>query len=87
MRELQAGHPSLSPAEILDMVTRNPARAIGLSGMLGEIIPGTLGDLIALPYKGDPANVLEAIIENVTEVEWMMVQGRMIHEAAKDYRT
>ncbi len=76
MRELRDGHPFLSPAEILDMVTRNPARAIGMPGNLGELVPGALADLIALPYEGNSANVLEAVVENATAVEWMMVQGQ-----------
>ena len=78
MRELRAGHPRLALAEILDMVTRNPARAIGMPGQLGEIIPGALADLITLPYGGKAADALEAVIENEVAAAWMMVQGHAI---------
>ena len=78
MRELRAGHPSLAHADILDMVTRNPARAIGLGGTLGEFTPGALADLIALPYGGGIDDVFEAVIGNETAVDWMMVNGRRV---------
>ena len=78
MRELRAGHPHLLPADILDMVTRNPARAIGLPGQLGEIVPGALADLIALPYDGEAVQALDAVIANNNVVEWMMVQGSVV---------
>ena len=47
-----------------------------MPGNLGELVPGALADLIALPYEGNSANVLEAVVENATAVEWMMVQGQ-----------
>ena len=77
MRTLRASHPGLPAAEILDMVTRNPARAIGQGGALGEIAVGAHADLIALPFTGGGRDVLEAVLANRSEVEWMMVAGKV----------
>src|SRR3984957_6653846 len=37
MRSLAKEHPSLSPAEILEMATLNGARALGMGGQVGEL--------------------------------------------------
>lgn len=75
MRALRRSHPHISAAELVDMVTRRSARAIGLPGQLGEITPGAHADLIAIPYAGDPSTVLEAVVENREPVKWMMIGG------------
>ena len=76
MRHLRRNFPHLSSPEIVDMVTRRPARAIGLSGELGEISPGAYADLIALPYSGALGEVFEAVLHHSEPVRWMMVGGR-----------
>ena len=58
------------------MVTRRPARAIGMSGELGEIAPGAHADLIAIPYSGAVNDASDALIENSSPIEWVMVGGR-----------
>lgn len=73
MRQLRRTHPAVSAREALDMVTRNPARAIGEK--LGEISPGALADLITVPYAGPADEVFEAVVENRREIPWMMVNG------------
>lgn len=78
MRTVRHRHPSLANAEILDMVTRAPARAIGLAGLLGEIAVGACADLIAVPYAGSPEGAVDAILENRREIDWMMVGGRTV---------
>lgn len=76
MREVQQNHPSLAPADILDLVTRQPAAALGLRGRLGELTPGALADLVAVPYSGGTADVLEGVIANRAAVPWGMVNGQ-----------
>lgn len=76
MRALRRTHPHISAAELVDMVTRRPARAIGLPGQLGEITPGAHADLIAVPFEGGAADVLEAVVENRAPIEWSLVEGR-----------
>jgi cytosine/adenosine deaminase-related metal-dependent hydrolase len=60
----------------VDMVTRRPARAIGLPGKLGELSPGAHADLIAVPFEGGSAEALEAVVENRSPIEWSLVEGR-----------
>ena len=58
------------------MVTRRPARAIGLSGELGEITAGAHADLIAVGYSGAVGDVFDALLDNSQPITWMMVGGR-----------
>jgi imidazolonepropionase-like amidohydrolase len=77
MRALRRRFPHISSQEIIDMVTRRPARAIGLAGHLGEITSGALADLIAVPYSSSIDEVFEALIDNLSPISWMMVGGRI----------
>ena len=75
MRLVRCNFPQLSSQEILDMVTRRPARAIGMSGELGEISVGAYADLIAVPYSGAVDRVFDGLIDNCLPISWMMVGG------------
>jgi aminodeoxyfutalosine deaminase len=77
MRALRRNFAHISSPEIVDMVTRRPARAIGLPGQLGEIAIGAFADLIAVPYSGPLDEVFEAVIDNSSPIRWMMVGGRV----------
>lgn len=77
MRELLQKEARLSPREVLDMVTVNAAAAIGQRNTLGQIRPGFLADLIALPALGGPAKVYENVISFHGIVPWMMVNGEV----------
>jgi cytosine/adenosine deaminase-related metal-dependent hydrolase len=78
MRCLSQQHPGLAPETRIEFVTKNPARAIGMAGQLGEISEGSAADLIALPYSGSPADVAEAIAQHTGRVEWVMVGGEAL---------
>ena len=75
MRLVRRNFPQLSSQEILDMVTRRPRRAIGMSGELGEISVGAYADLIAVPYSGAVDHVFDGLIDNCLPIDWMMVGG------------
>jgi cytosine/adenosine deaminase-related metal-dependent hydrolase len=77
MQTLQKTDPWLKPAEILETVTANAARALKRGHELGRITPGALADLIALPFGGSVDEAFDAIVNNVKPVEWMMVNGKM----------
>ena len=77
LRALSAAAPSLSPAELLETITRAPARALGLDGRLGCIRPGACADLIALPCGSSSAGKIYAeILACWQPPEWRMVHGR-----------
>jgi cytosine/adenosine deaminase-related metal-dependent hydrolase len=78
LRELLRKEPWLSARDALEMVTVNPAIALGQRGMLGQIRPGAYADLIALPASGAVAESYESIVGFDEAVPWMMVNGALV---------
>lgn len=76
MRALARSHPNTRPELLVDFVTRNPARAIGQAGRLGEMVAGAAADLIAIPYSGPAPRAAEAIISHPGKVGWTMIGGK-----------
>ena len=74
MRAFQKNFPQVSPEEILQMVTVNPARALRYENALGQIRPGFGADLIAVPCAGS-TDIFEQIIACDAPVSWSMVNG------------
>jgi cytosine/adenosine deaminase-related metal-dependent hydrolase len=78
MRVARRNYPSLCASDLVKMVTLNPARALGQSNSLGKIASGFLADAIAIPYSGSAEKVHDAIVENRSSVEWMIVDGKLV---------
>lgn len=78
MRMAHQNYPFLSSLDLLRMVTLNPARALQQDHRLGRIAPGFLADAIAIPYSGDVETVHDAIVENRSSIEWMIVDGKLV---------
>ena len=78
MRLLRKTHPLMRPQEILEMVTKNPARALRHQSRLGEITPGAYADLIALPFSAKLPSVYDEILEQDHPVRWTMSHGKII---------
>ena len=74
MRAFQKEFPRVSPEEIFQMVTVNPARALRQENALGQIRPGFGADLIAVPCSGS-TDIFEQIIACDAPVSWSMVNG------------
>ena len=74
MRAFQRGERGISPPEILEMATVNPATALHQENALGRIRPGFRADLIALPCK-QPRNTLEEIMAFDGTIDWMIMNG------------
>ena len=77
MRAFRTQFPSISPEEVLQMATVNPARALRQDNALGKISCAGYADLLALPFTGNDA--LEEIIAFAGE-PWMMMCGEVQHE-------
>lgn len=75
MRRVRDTQSWLSPEEILEMVTINPARKLNLSGRLGCVAPDALADLISIPFFGKLESVFDEIVANETPIDWMMING------------
>lgn len=72
MRAFAREFPHVSPAEILRMVTLNPARALKEENRLGRIARDADVDLIAVPFSG--GEVFEEIVAFAGE-PWLMPGG------------
>src|SRR5262249_37517643 len=75
MRAFQKEFPTVSPEEILQMVTVNAAMALQEEKVLGRIRPGFRADLIAVPSSGT-GDVFEEIIAFEGTVNWMLLDGK-----------
>ena len=80
MRALAARDPLVSPREILEMVTVNGARALGLAGKIGELVPGARADLIALPLSGNTGRPYETLLAHAGPIAASMIDGRWAME-------
>jgi len=78
MRLLAARSSSLAPEFILRMATVNGARALGRAGEIGELTPGALADLIAVPFAGPGADVYEMALQHRGAVSAALVGGKWV---------
>lgn len=78
MRALKKSDAGLSPAEILELVTVNSARALGFGGELGQLRAGFVADLIAIPSVNALKDSFDEIIAFEKSVSWMMNSGEVI---------
>jgi cytosine/adenosine deaminase-related metal-dependent hydrolase len=76
MRALAKNEPSLSARKIVRMATLNGARALGMSGQIGELCAGSFADLIALPIAGKIADIYDGILHHQGDVAANMIDGR-----------
>ena len=78
MHGLQRMAPSLSPRDLLEMVTTNPASALGQAKSLGRVRSGHRADLISLPLSILGRDLLEQIVAFDEPVSWMMIDGKRV---------
>jgi cytosine/adenosine deaminase-related metal-dependent hydrolase len=76
MRQFASAHPEAAPAAILEMATRHGARALGWQGRVGEISPGCLADLIAIPFAGPAGEADAAVLAHPGRVAASMIDGQ-----------
>ena len=78
LRSLAKTDPWLTPEQLLRTVTVNPARALQRRGQLGQLTPGALADLIAVPVSDSLAAVHEEIVHNRAPISWTMIDGQIL---------
>ena len=71
-------HPSISPLQVLEMATVNPAAAMRRQRDLGRLAPKAWADLIAIPVERGAKDVYEEIVRHREPVRWMMVNGQIL---------
>jgi cytosine/adenosine deaminase-related metal-dependent hydrolase len=78
LRLLTQNEPWLTPEQLLRTITVNPARALRRRGQLGQITPGALADLIAVPISGNLATLHEEIVQYERPIPWLMIDGQIL---------
>ena len=78
MRALIDADKSIAPNTVLQMATVNGARALGMTGKIGELSTQAQADLIAIPFGGEKSHVHEAVLEHAGAVAASMIDGRWI---------
>jgi cytosine/adenosine deaminase-related metal-dependent hydrolase len=79
MRLLLAAHPEIAPGEAWAMGTVQAARALGLAGQVGELVPRARADLVAFgPFAGDAGEAAEALLWGGLDAEAVWVDGRRV---------
>ena len=78
VRALLQTDAHLDPQRVLEMVTVHGARALGQSGVLGELIPGARADFTAVPYAGAPETTVETILQHHGPVSGTWIDGRLV---------
>jgi imidazolonepropionase-like amidohydrolase len=78
MQAFARAHPGVAPAEILAMVTRNPAHALGLASLVGALRAGASADMIAIPFDGSTAGAGAGAVHHDGPVVLSLVRGRWV---------
>jgi len=76
MRQALASDPELPPRRLLQESTTNPARALGLRTVLGELRTYALADFMVIPHVGTPGTAKEALVHHRGPVAATMIAGR-----------
>jgi cytosine/adenosine deaminase-related metal-dependent hydrolase len=64
LRHIARHHPSVAPDAILRMGTLSAAEALGIADHYGSIAVGKSSALAAVPFDGNPASPLEAVLSS-----------------------
>ena len=75
LREMLSRDDTLRPEDALPWVTVNGARALGLSGEVGELREGSRADAVAIPYQGGPTGAVEAVVHHPGPVAASLIGG------------
>ncbi len=75
LRAFAEKQPGLSPEEFLDLVTRNPAAALGLRGQAGELARRAYADLLVLRSDASLKTAAECVVHSVPEISGVMIGG------------
>ncbi len=78
MRALAAADKTVSPAEIIRMATINGARALGMSGQIGELSPDGFADLIVIPTSDKSEDAYQNVLNHTGPMLGSMIEGRWV---------
>ena len=75
-RSFHQHNTGMTPRAVLDLATRNGARALGLAGSLGELSVGAWADLAVIPDVGSAEDAEEAVMHHAGDVLATMIDGQ-----------
>ncbi|MFO1486933.1 MAG: amidohydrolase family protein [Verrucomicrobiota bacterium] len=76
MQTFAAAQPKVAPKKILQMATVNGARALGMTGQIGELSEGAFADAVAIPYRGKLKAVYETVLQHQGDVSASIIDGQ-----------
>jgi len=84
MREAREFH-HLDDRTLLEMATLNGARALGQTGKIGQLSPGSLADLVAFAHETDSpeSDPYRRVVDSREEPSLLLVNGHPIRSSAK----
>jgi cytosine/adenosine deaminase-related metal-dependent hydrolase len=80
MQTFARTYPGVPPAEILRMATIHSARALGLSGQIGEISHASHADFMTIPFPGKLEEAEAAVIHYCSPLTGVMIAGQWQNE-------
>ena len=80
MHTFMKRYPDVAPADVLNLVTLNPARALKKAGQLGELTTGACADIISIPFSGPVAKAVDHVVHFSGDVAASMIDGQWAME-------
>jgi cytosine/adenosine deaminase-related metal-dependent hydrolase len=79
LNTLKARYPHIPAAEMIQWATKNPAKALRCSHLLGSLEQGKKADIIGIRFSHDPnENILEEMLQEEPIVDFVMVGGEEV---------
>lgn len=73
--EIRTAHPTIPAVDLIDMITRNPAKALRLDSELGSLEIGKRANIIGIRSNELSKSPLEDLIQGEISVECVIVNG------------
>jgi cytosine/adenosine deaminase-related metal-dependent hydrolase len=75
LQQFGRAYPDLPPDHILRLATVNGAKALHMAGQAGELTPGALADVVAIPATPRLPDCHEAILNHAGPMQAVMING------------
>jgi cytosine/adenosine deaminase-related metal-dependent hydrolase len=82
MQAFAKNFPEVTPDEILEMATRNGARALGMENEIGHLSENSVADLISIPFSGKISEAVAAVVSFKGKVASAMIEGEWVQAPA-----
>lgn len=73
--EIRQAHPTIPALELLDMITRNPAKALRMDSELGSLEIGKRANITGIRSNSHSSSPIEDLIQSEISVEFVLING------------